>query len=179
MTAATPSLKFALAIAAIGLLASAAAASPQGAEWTVLDDAAGCASCHLGSPDPAGSSAIAIEGLPAKIAPGQRLRLQITLSDPALRTAGFLLEITSGDLPAGQLSSVDATTTADGSRARSTRAGSLPVTPGTMRWSLDWTAPSSLPGALRIEIWANAGNDDLSPLGDRLHHRVLSLPASD
>ena len=48
-----------------------------------------------------------------------------------------------------------------------------------MRWRVTWTAPASLAGPIRFEIWANAGNDDLSPLGDRLHHRVLEIPAAE
>jgi hypothetical protein len=161
------------------VLAAAAVATPQGADWAVLDDPVGCCRCHLGSPDPFDSAAVWIDGLPEIIQAGQGYRLHIVIDDPALLIAGFLLEITAGNAPAGELRSIDATTETTGARARSTRAGALPQAPGSMRWTLDWTAPPAALGPVRFELWANAGNDDLSPLGDRLHHRLWQLPAGD
>ena len=111
--------------------------------------------------------------------PAAPYTLEIVLADPALRIAGFMLRVTAADAPAGSLSSVDATTETEGARARSTRAGARPPAEGAMRWRVTWTAPASLAGPIRFEIWANAGNDDLSPLGDRLHHRVLEIPAAE
>lgn len=160
-------------------LLSPAVASPKGAEWAVIDDVAGCGSCHLGSPEPTDSAAVAIEGLPGRVTPAAPYTLEIVLADPALRIAGFMLRVTAADAPAGSLSSVDATTETEGARARSTRAGARPPAEGAMRWRVTWTAPASLAGPIRFEIWANAGNDDLSPLGDRLHHRVLEIPAAE
>lgn len=166
-------------LVAAALLAAAAVASPKGADWAVIDDVAGCGSCHLGSPDPANSTAVSIEGLPQRVVPSEPYTLEIVLADPALQIAGFLLAVTAADIPAGMLSSVDATTESQGARARSTRAGTLPQAEGAMRWRVTWTAPPSLAGPIRFEIWANAGNDDLSPLGDRLHHRLWEVPVAD
>jgi hypothetical protein len=175
-----------LACAAASLsLGSAATASPKGADWAVIEDAAGCGSCHLGAPDPAASPdatdspGLVIEGLPPRALPGTTYALQIVLTDSALRIAGFLLEVTSDTQPSGQIASMDAATESLGARARSTRAGALPAAPGVMRWRVAWIAPQSLAGPIRFEVWANAGNDDLSPLGDRLHHRVFEIPAGD
>jgi hypothetical protein len=180
------------------LLAAPAVASPQGADWTAIDHAAGCGSCHLGSPDPTDSPAIAIEGLPERAIPGKAYTLQIVVTDPALQIAGFMLAVTSAgtpsgapasgdtatthanvDVPAGTLANADATSETLDARARSTRAGALPPAPGAMRWTLVWTAPPALAGPIHFELWANAGNDDLSPLGDRLHHRIWQIPAGD
>ena len=169
----------ALGMAGLFQFLSPAVASPKGAEWAVIDDDAGCGSCHLGSPDPTRSAAVSIEGLPERVTPALPYELEIVLADPALRIAGFLLEVTAAEAPAGALSSVDATTEAQGARARSTRAGALPPEPGAIRWHVTWTAPPSLAGPIRFEIWANAGNDDLSPLGDRLHHKVFEIPAAE
>jgi hypothetical protein len=44
-----------------------------------------------------------------------------------------------------------------------------------MRWTVVWTAPARAAEMIRFELWANAGNDDLSPLGDRLHHRIWQV----
>jgi hypothetical protein len=145
----------------------------------VIDNAAGCGSCHLGSPDPTDSPAVAIEGLPEHVTPEKTYTLQIVLSDPALQIGGFLLAVTVEAAPAGTLASADATTEIQGSRARSTRAGALPPAPGAMRWTLVWTAPPEVAGPIRFELWANAGNDDLSPLGDRLHHRYWQIAVDD
>jgi len=158
---------------------SHALASPKGADWAVIDDVAGCGSCHLGSPDPTDSPSVSIEGLPGLVSPAQTYTLEIVLADPDLRIAGFLLEVTAADAPAGVLTSLDTTTESRAARARSTRAGARPLSPGTARWRVTWTAPPTLPGPVRFEIWANAGNDDLSPLGDRLHHRALEVPAAE
>jgi hypothetical protein len=154
-------------------------ASPKGADWSVIDTGGGCGSCHLGSPDPTDSPAVSIEGLPGRLRPGESYTLDIVLSDPDLRIAGFLLDVTSANAPSGSLAGIDATTESAGARARSTQSGARPPSPGAMRWTVVWTAPSTLAGPVRFEIWANAGNDDLSPLGDRLHHHVLEIPAAD
>jgi hypothetical protein len=117
--------------------------------------------------------------LPRRASPSATYALEIVLEDPALKIAGFLLEVTAADAPAGTFSSIDATTESLGARARSTRLGALPPAPGAMRWRMIWTAPASLAAPVRFEIWANAGNDDLSPLGDRLHHRVIEIPVAE
>jgi hypothetical protein len=165
-------------LAATNLLAVRGQASPKGAEWSVIDTPDGCGSCHLGSPDPTDSSAVSIEGLPRRARPAESYTLEIVLSDPELKIAGFLLDVSSANAPSGTLASVDATTETQGARARSTRSGNRPASAGAMRWTVVWTAPSALAGPVRFTIWANAGNDDLSPLGDRLHHHVLEIPAA-
>jgi hypothetical protein len=140
----------------------------------------GCKGCHLDSPDPADrDEALAIRGLPSELEPGQRYRLTIVLSDPALLTAGFMLSVsTNGEAP-GKLSPADETTeTLEDTVARSTRAGSVPPAPGEAAWQLDWTAPVPTDEPVRFDLWGNAGNDDLSPLGDRVHHRIWQIPAS-
>lgn len=159
-------------------------ASPDGAEWDTATDPAGCKRCHLDSPDPIDNdAALAITGLPDAPEPGRQYRLTVVLSDPDLVTAGFLLRVRSdateaGDAAAaGRLSPADDTTeTREGTLARSTRAGSVPATAGEAAWSVDWTAPESTPSSIVFELWGNAGNDDLSPLGDHVHRRIWEIP---
>ena len=177
-------------LAAAGLIASAAASgSPQGAEWETLDKPDGCMSCHLALPggNSTESAGLVIEGLPTAVVPGRRYDLTIVLRDPELLIGGFLLGITSTSAgagvaagpDAGVLEAADDHSEAMGARARSTRTGALPTTPGELRWTLVWTAPSPLAAPVRFDLWGNAGNDDLSPLGDRIHHISLELPAAD
>jgi hypothetical protein len=159
----------------LGLLPVApAAGAPDGAEWETAADPMGCSSCHFDSPPPT-AEALRIEGLPERIEPGRTYSLTLVLSDPALRNAGFMLSVTSQDDPAGELRAADAGTETQGALARQTRAGSVPMKPGSSRWQLDWTAPASLDSPVVFDLWANAGNDDLSPFGDTLHHRVWQI----
>lgn len=157
------------------LLVSAVFASPDGAEWETAEDPIGCQQCHLGSPDPADSQALAIEGLPKRPEADERYELTIVLSDPALRNAGFLLSILSDGSPAGEFSAVDDRTETNGAQARSTYESTTPDEPGNASWQLIWTTPAVLEEPLRFELWGNAGNYDLSPLGDRLHHQSWHL----
>ena len=121
------------------------------------------------------SQALTIEGLPQQPKAGQSYELTIVLSDPSLKNAGFLLSIVSDGARSGEFSTNDDLTETNGAQARSTWTGSAPPEAGEARWQLVWTAPAVLEGPLRFDLWGNAGNYDLSPLGDRLHHRTWQL----
>jgi len=163
------------ALASGALVAATGLASPDGAEWETAADPEGCQSCHLGSPDPEESPALTLEGLPERPEAGGSYTLTIVLDDPAIRNTGFLLSIgASGGAP-GELSALDERVEAMGTLARSTYAGSEPAEPGRARWEVVWTMPEPIPPMFGLSLWANAGNDDLSPLGDRLHHRRWQL----
>lgn len=164
-------------IAASAAFATALAV-PEGADWNTVATAEGCGSCHLGASAPPAGAGLSIEGLPDKPAAGNTYPLTIVLEDPALVNAGFLLSVTAGESSAGRLEAVDERVEieAGGNRARSTRAGSDQPEAGQGRWRLRWTAPGAPVPALMFELWANAGNDDLSPLGDRPWHRRWQLP---
>ena len=86
-----------------------------------------------------------------------------------------MLSVAANEAPAGELNPTDDRTEADGARARSTRSGSKLTGDGESEWRLVWTAPDPLPATVRFDLWGNAANDDLSPLGDRLHHRSWQL----
>jgi hypothetical protein len=158
-----------------GLLAAgSASASPDGPEWTIADEPDGCGSCHLSEAETTETAGLELLGLPAAIEAGRQYILTVVLEDPALRNAGFLLTIRAGGADPGTLAASDDRVEVAGEQARSTWPGSFTDETGRARWQLLWTAPVTPLGGLRFEIWANAGNDDLSPLGDRLHHRVVA-----
>lgn len=150
-------------------------ASPDGAEWETATNPEGCLACHLDASLSEPSDALTIEGLPGVPEAGRDYTLSITLTDPALRNAGFLLVITAETGSPGELTAVDGRTETIGTLARSTYDGTTPAEPGKGSWALRWTAPAAIEGPLRFDLWANAGNWDLSPLGDRLHHRSWQL----
>lgn len=157
-------------------LITTAAASPDGAEWNSISDPAGCLQCHRDSPALPHSQALTLEGLPRRPVAGRRYELTIAVRDPALRNSGFLLSVLSDQGAGGEFDSVDGRTETNGAQARSNYDSSTPDEPGEARWRVAWTAPASIDGPLRFDLWANAGNYDLSPLGDRLHHRIWYVP---
>jgi hypothetical protein len=156
-------------------LAGPAPASPDGAQWETATRPEGCLACHLGAPVTEQSDGLVIEGLPKQPIAGEAYPLSIALTDPDLMNAGFLLRVDAEAGSPGTFESVDGRTETMGALARSTYAGSTPAEPGNARWALVWIAPGAIEGPLRFSLWANAGNWDLSPLGDRLHHRDWRL----
>jgi len=167
----------ALAVGAGVLLASAALAFPEGGPWQAAADAGGCSTCHFAGEPITASPALALAGLPQRIEPGRRYRLELRLADPELRAAGFLIAAHGAAGAAGRFVPADARSEANGHLARHTRAGTVPVAAGAGAWTLEWQAPASLSGPVRFEVWANAADDDRSPLGDRIHHRIWEVPA--
>lgn len=169
----------ALAATGLGVVAGALAA-PDGPDWTVADDPEGCGSCHLSDSAPiANAGNLQIQGLPQRFEAGRQYLLTVVLEDPALKNAGFLLTVrTTGDA-AGNLISQDDRVESGGDQARSTYAGSFPEEPGRAHWELLWAAPEVVDASLSFDLWANAGNDDLSPLGDHLYHTSITVDARD
>jgi hypothetical protein len=157
-------------------IATIAVASPDGAAWNTVSDPAGCMQCHRDSPDLPQSQALTLNGLPRRPVAGQRYVLTIAVRDPALKNSGFLLSVLSDEAAAGEFDSVDDRTVTNGAQARSNYDSSTPSEPGEASWRVAWTAPAAIEGPLRFDLWANAGNYDLSPLGDRLHHRIWYVP---
>ena len=150
-------------------------ASPDGVDWAVSADADGCRSCHLGTPDAPDPALLTLDGLPGQPESGARYPLTVTLEHPGLRNAGFLLTVESNDGPAGSLAATDRRAETSGARARSTWEGSFPREPAKARWELVWTAPEPADGPIVFSLWGNAGNDDLSPLGDHPVHRTWRI----
>jgi hypothetical protein len=152
------------------LLAVAGHASPDGAEWESAAEPDGCRSCHLSDEAPLESSALALTGLPRVPEAGRDYPLTISLEDPLLRNAGFLLTIRAAGKQTGEfLADGDALVATSNAQARSTYDGSFVATPGRAEWQLVWSAPEEFDGPLSFELWGNAGNRDLSPLDDRVY----------
>lgn len=158
------------------LPAGPAQSSPDGVEWELAEQPDGCLGCHFGAAAPS-PDGLRIEGLPPRPQAGGRYPLTVVLEDPELKKAGFLLTIRSDAEPAGTLEAVDEKAEVNGPRARSTWDGSRSVEASQARWELIWTAPAQVKGELSFDLWGNVGNDDLSPLGDSIRHRVWQLPA--
>jgi len=166
----------AVALALAGLpVAPSVLASPDGADWQVVELPDGCRSCHLGEDAEQTRGTLEISGLPDSPLPGQAYPLTIAIEDPALRNAGFLLTVRSETAAAGSLTAADTAIETNGAQARSTWDSSFPPQPGRASWELIWTAPEVIDAVLKFDLWGNAGNDDLSPLGDRPQHRIWEI----
>lgn len=147
-----------------------------GADWAVSTEPLGCRSCHLSDDPPIESTALSLAGLPASPVPGQQYLLTITLEDPALENAGFMLIIRPAEAATGELRAADDNRVqTKGTQARSTWDASFVETPGRARWQVIWTAPDEFDTPLSFELWGNAGNYDLSPLQDRIHKNTSSI----
>lgn len=161
------------------MLAGSAAAFPDGAPWEAARQE-GCAQCHFDAAARLESSAVEIDGLPERVSPGARYRLSIRLVDEQMVKAGFLLSawFDGNETGAGAFAAADARTDTHGAQARSTEAGAALTRQGVAEWTLDWIAPQATDLPVRIELWANAANDDQSPFGDVTHRRSWQLPAA-
>ena len=146
-----------------------------------------CHACHFESPPIADSDALSVTGIPAQVAPGEAYPLEVRLTSPGMRRAGFQLAIRFAEGKkaggqAGTLASADdraatGTSETDSLRimyAHHTRAGTALTSTDTAIWRLVWTAPESA-ARIMIHVVANAANDDASEFGDIIHTRSYAI----
>ena len=151
-----------------------------------------CQECHTDNPlnDPAGQ--LELIGMPEAYQPRRHYSLVIRLIRKDLGRAGFEMatRVAQGGLTghqSGKLESTDARVNiADSTRsdfgpvqyARHTREGSS-VASDTTQWTVQWTAPGPRMGAVMLNLVANAGNDDNSPLGDYIYSKTVTSRPSE
>ncbi|MAT50896.1 MAG: hypothetical protein CMK32_06910 [Porticoccaceae bacterium] len=154
-------------------LASPTLAYPEGAPagTTGASGEPHCGQCHFGAPPVQGG--ITLTGLVTSPQPDRSYQLHLSLGDSQARIAGFQLSIRGPDgAGIGTLVPLDADLVVD-------RAGTvdylghaparrLNSQHGTA-WRFRWHTPQSLPASIAIHVAAVAGNDDRSPLGDRVY----------
>lgn len=150
-------------------------AFPEGAPWEAAGPG-GCSACHFGSEPVIASQSLVLSGLPERIHAGRGYRLVLRLEAADMAAAGFLLGAFTGDAPAGHFEPVDERTQAQGALVRHTGDGTALTGKGMAEWRVQWRAPDAAGGPIRFEAWANASDDDRSPLGDRIHRRAWEVP---
>jgi hypothetical protein len=131
-----------------------------------------CRECHFDGPS-SPSGTVALGGLPEQYRFGAVYRLVVTIGDSTARVGGFQLAARVAAGPhagtqAGLLCAMDVrvavvTDTASGVQYAS-HAGAAPA--DSLRWELEWHAPSEDVGSVIFHIAANSANDDDSMLGD-------------
>lgn len=161
-------------------VAGAARAMPGAMPW---DHAGGpgrpdCTACHFDRPAVEPSAALRLSGLPENIVPGKAYDLRLRLKADGLVTAGFLLRAESGrageeGTGSGAFLPADGRAEAKDGAIRSTEAGARQKSSGAAEWRFSWRAPDDLAETLTFYLAAVAGNDDESPLGDRVHLRQI------
>ncbi len=135
-----------------------------------------CHACHFdGSLNEEGGS-LTIAGVPDAYEPGARYRLTVRLRRADLGAAGFELAVRFPDgTQAGTLRPTDGraeVSTADASGvqyAHHTPAGSKPTASDSVRWTLEWKAPTAARDSVAFHAAANAANGDASEFGDFIY----------
>ena len=131
-----------------------------------------CRECHFdGSAQPTGT--LSLGGVPQRYAPGAAYRLEVIIGDSTARSGGFQLAARVAAGPhagtqAGTLCALD-TRVAVGTDGESdvqyaSHAGAAGA--DSLRWQLEWRAPSEDVGSVIFHVAANSANDDDSMLGD-------------
>lgn len=145
----------------------AALAFPEGAPWGAANPDAdeNCGTCHFGHDATLDANALSVEGLPETAVPGATYELEISFDDAEAVIAGFQLLATDGEFHAdgGDIEYL-------GAAIRSTKPS--PADAG-FNWSLNWIAPDKPGARVTIYVAVVAGNDDLSPFGDRAFFRTF------
>jgi hypothetical protein len=123
-----------------------------------------------------------MRGLSGTFIPGKVYLLNLELSREDMLIAGFQLSARFAKDPwgqAGELSAgegrVSVTETEGIQYAQQTLKGSGLTGEHTAVWSFRWQAPEDPPCPVVLNIAANAGNGDDSPLGDHIYTLELHL----
>lgn len=167
-------------IAALAALCSAAnaLAYPEGAPWGAAnpDTDESCASCHFDAEPVRNTPRLVLAGLPERLQPGQVIEFELQFTEFESAVAGFQLLIDAGKQNAGTIFAKKDKMEAIGAAVRSTE----PSKPedGQARWAFTWQVPALLTGPVDIHAAALAGNDDGSPLGDKVHFRTVTVHAA-
>ena len=140
-----------------------------------------CQDCHFEAELNTGGGRLRLEGLPASYMPGAAYTLTVTLAQRELWVGGYQLSVRdAGGAQAGTLSLPDGarrsgiTVLGGIAYAHHVLAGTDPVAPDSIGWSVAWTAPAA-GGPVVFHVAGNAANGDSSPLGDYVYAIELRL----
>jgi hypothetical protein len=136
-----------------------------------------CHACHFDHPENDPSGSLTLSGLPEVFIPGRIYSLVLTIEHPDLTVAGFQMAARSADEGAqsGRLEvaepetvRVALTIARDVQYAQHRKAGIATDSSGTIRWSMQWTAPDEGEPVV-VYAAAVAGDGDGSQIGDRVY----------
>lgn len=145
-----------------------------------------CVTCHLGNDVNAFGGQVRLAGLPAAYEPGTEYVLTVVLEAEETAVAGFQVTARFADAArmgrnAGRLGPLDervsVADSAGVSYAHQTLVGSTTSNASGSSWALKWTAPQD-GGPVTLNVTANSGNADKSPLGDLVYADEVTLPSA-
>jgi hypothetical protein len=125
-----------------------------------------CHACHFEAEPNSGGGRVAIEGVPATFAAGQRYTLTVTLTRAGMKRAGFQLTARfksngaqAGVLAPGEKERVAVETQGGVQYAGQKLAGSSVAEGDTAQWTIEWTAPDRGPVIFHVSANAADGNE--------------------
>ena len=171
-----------LSIAAAGTASPEAAPYADGAPpgFTGGFKEQACDACHFEAGINPKPGQLTIGGVPDRYAAGERYELTVMLTRPEMKTGGFQLaaRFEASGAQAGTLAArpadptqIKVETSAGVQYANQLRGGTGLTTPGTIRWTLVWTAPQPS-GPVVFHASANAANNDEFAGGDYVYAAV-------
>lgn len=138
-------------------LALGTVARPADAKRTGMNLA--CHNCHEAHDRPKLSVMLSA----TRVEPGQSVTINITATHERAKVGGVLVD--SHELGAFELIDTVGTRLFDNTTTQATHAMPHPYANGQVQFSFRWVAPST-PGAVVLDVWSNAGNDNMKPEDD-------------
>lgn len=144
-----------------------------------------CTACHGNGTVNSGPGNVRVAFPESSWTPGQKYRLQATITDPNARRWGFQLVARRASDPArqqaGTLASSDGNTqvklVAGFQWITHTANGTRPGSSGPTTFEFDWTAPAAGAGGVTFYVAANAANNSgTADVGDRIYASSLTVP---
>lgn len=140
-----------------------------------------CDACHFEAAVNTPPGRVTLTGVPERYAPGTAYPITITLSRPGMMMGGFQFAARfetagaqAGTLAAGpgeeKRIKIESGTI---QYANQRRAGTALTEPGTVKWTVVWTAPAT-PGVVMFHVAANAADKDDAARGDFVYTTVAS-----
>jgi hypothetical protein len=145
-----------------------------------------CLACHIGNDVNAFDGRVYLNGLPDAWEPGTTYALEVMLEAEETALAGFQMtaRFAEGEKrghDAGVLGPGDArsevTDSAGVHNLQQSAAGAATSDRSGSRWTLSWIAPE-VSGSVALNVAANSGNGDDSPLGDLVYVFEAIVPAA-
>jgi hypothetical protein len=142
-----------------------------------------CHACHFHAEPNSGPGRLVLEGVPAKFTAGEQYMLTVTLSRPEMKRAGF--QLTARDKASGAQAGSLAPGADEAQRVKveassgvqyaGQRKEGSSVAADAIRWTVQWTAPSS-GGAVVFNVAANSADGNESADGDFIYTTTAESP---
>ena len=140
-----------------------------------------CDACHFDAAVNTKPGQLTLGGIPERSVAGERYPITITLARPGMIIGGFQLtaRMENGGAQAGTLAAgsseekrikIDAGTV---QYANQREAGTVPAEPGTVQWTVVWTAPQTA-GTVVFHAAGNASDKDGAARGDFIYTTVVT-----